>query len=247
MVGMRESENHGAKSVGGFGARPGSLRMMALAVCASLLLLSAFAFAQQPEKQQPARPATASSTARDYPKEIRGYKVERAKVEIKGPRGSKKEGEAVAPAAASDAEALIEFGEPHVSRVTPLGITLEIPVTVAALKQGGHVDFLTFEDMVVNGTPVTIDDYNHPFELPTSKPALLPEPITIYISMPRALLGAVGEWNQPKAVWPVTGRVYVFGRFKKFLFTFKRVVPVELNVSFANPMKSKTEGSRPLG
>jgi hypothetical protein len=41
-------------------------------------------------------------------------------------------------------------------------------------------------------------------------------------------------------VWPVTGRVYVFGRFKKFLFSFKRVVPVELSLTLPNPLKSKT-------
>jgi hypothetical protein len=55
------------------------------------------------------------------------------------------------------------------------------------------------------------------------------------------LLGALGDWNTSKDVWPVTGRVYVFGRFKKFLFSFKRVVPVELNLSLPNPMRNKTE------
>ncbi len=67
----------------------------------------------------------------------------------------------------------------------------------------------------------------------------MPEPVSIYISTPRVLLGALGEWTQPKEIWPVTGRVYVFGRFKKFLFKFKRVVPIELNLSFKNPLKSK--------
>ena len=55
------------------------------------------------------------------------------------------------------------------------------------------------------------------------------------------MLTVLGEWNKPKDVWPVTGRVYVFGHFKKFLFKFKRVVPVELNISFKNPLRSKSE------
>jgi hypothetical protein len=134
---------------------------------------------------------------------------------------------------------LIKLGQPRVSSVSPLGITLEIPVTVAAVKQGGHVDFLTFEEMTVNGTPVTFDDYQHSFDLPNDHPLTLPDPVSIYISTPRAMLGVLGEWNQPKDVWPVTGRTYVFGRFKKFLFKFKRVIPVELNLSFRNPLKSK--------
>ena len=58
----------------------------------------------------------------------------------------------------------------------------------------------------------------------------------------RALLGALDEWRESKETWPVTGRVYVFGHFKKFLFKFKRVVPVELNLSLPNPLKDKQKG-----
>jgi hypothetical protein len=60
------------------------------------------------------------------------------------------------------------------------------------------------------------------------------------------LFGALGEWNDAKALWPVTGRVYVFGQFKKFIFKFKRVVPVELSLSLPNPllkMKPKDRSS----
>lgn len=171
---------------------------------------------------------------RSYPKEIRGYKVERAKVEIKRQRD---EGEARKANGSGDADALIQFGEPRVVRVTPLGLTLEVPVTVAAVKQGGHVDFLTFEEMVVNGTTVSVDEYDHPFELPNKSAVTLPVPIRLFISTPNVLLGALDEWNNSKEAWPVTGRVYVFGRFKKFLFQFKRAVPIELSLSLSNPLR----------
>jgi hypothetical protein len=210
-------------------------RVTTLALCATLFL-SGLVFAQQPSaKSSSSHPET--STAHRYPKEIRGYKVELANVEIK-----KQEGKGKDEVAGQDAETLIQLGEPRVTSVSPLGIALEVPVTVAAIKQGGRVDFLAFEEMTVNGTTVTVNEYQHSFDLPTSKPITLPEPVSIYISTPRALLGALGEWSQPKDVWPVTGRVYVFGRFKKFLFKFKRVVPVELNLSFQNPLKSKDKG-----
>jgi hypothetical protein len=202
-------------------------------LCAALFM-SAYGFAQQ----QPAARSSSShpsDTARAYPKEIRGYKVELAKVEVKK-RNEKSDN---ASAGADAADALIQLGEPKVTSLSPLGIALEVPVTVAAVKQGGRVDFLTFEEMTVNGTPVTVNEYQHSFDLPTMEPVTLPEPVQIYISTPRALLGALGEWNQPKEVWPVTGRLYVFGRFKKFLFKFKRVVPLELNLSFRNPLKGK--------
>jgi hypothetical protein len=209
-------------------------RLTTLALCAALFL-STLVFAQQPSaKTNSSHPST---SARSYPKEIRGYKVELANVEIKKQNAKGKD-----EADGRDAETLIQLGEPKVTSLSPLGIALEVPVTVAAVKQGGRVDFLTFEEMTVNGTTVTVNEYRHSFDLPTSKPVTLPEPVSIYISTPRALLGALGEWSQPKDVWPVTGRVYVFGRFKKFLFKFKRVVPVELNLSFQNPLKRKDKG-----
>jgi len=211
-----------------------SSRRKSLATLALIatLLFSTFTPGQQTaSSSSSANPAT---PARNYSKEIRGYKVELARVEIRRDKEQRDDS-----ATGSDSDALIRLGEPKVSALTPFGITLEVPVTVAAVKQGGRVDFLTFEDMVVNGNRVTVNEYNHPFELPSREPVTLPDPVSIYISTPRVLLGAINEWNEPKEVWPVTGRVYVFGRFKKFLFKFKRVVPVELRLSFRNPLRTK--------
>ncbi|HEX7997762.1 MAG TPA: hypothetical protein VF528_05180 [Pyrinomonadaceae bacterium] len=205
----------------------GKLRRDLRRALAGLLVLFLMAAATVAQQQQPA--------ARAYPKEIRGYKIERAKVEIKREQDDKEAKKA--DGAAEESDALIQFGEPRVARVTPLGLTLEVPITVAAVKQGGRVDFLVFEEMVVNGTPVTIDDYQHSFELPNKKAVRLPQPVRIFISTPRVLLGALDEWGNSKETWPVTGRVYVFGRFKKFLFNFKRAVPIELNLSLANPLR----------
>jgi hypothetical protein len=87
--------------------------------------------------------------------------------------------------------------------------------------------------------PVTIEDYMHSFELPNKEAVSLPQPIRLFISSPRAIVGAINDWSNPQETWPVTGRVYVFGRFKKFLFSFKRVVPVELNLTLPNPLKNK--------
>ncbi|HYY58636.1 MAG TPA: hypothetical protein VE842_14985 [Pyrinomonadaceae bacterium] len=217
-----------------------------LSVCVALVAL-AFAgvsFAGgQPQQQQSSPPLVAPATpARTFPKEIRGYKVERARVEIKkskDEKGRARSTDAATTTTTADPDALIQFGEPRIAQMTPLGITMEVPVTVAAVKQGGRVDFLTFEDMVVNGTPVTIEDYMLPFDLPNKRAVLLPAPVRVFISAPRALLGALGEWNDSKQEWPVTGRVYVFGRFKKFLFSFKRVVPVELSATLPNPLKNR--------
>jgi hypothetical protein len=185
---------------------------------------------------------------RNYPKEIRGYKVERTVVEVKKPERKNQQSPAQAqgdgnnqgdsaPNSESDVDELIRFGQPHLTRVTPLGITFEVPILVSPIKQSGHADFLVFEDMVVNGTSVDIDEYHRSFDLPNKNPLTLREPLHFYIYLPSALLAALGDWSDTKETWPVTGRVYVFGKFKKSVFSFKRVVPVELNLTMRNPLR----------
>jgi hypothetical protein len=177
---------------------------------------------------------SALAQTRTYPDKIRGYKVERTVVEMKKP-----EGQPNGAGADSDVDSLIKLGDPKVARMTPLGITFEVPIVVAPVKQSGHVDFLVFEDVVINGRSVDIAEYRHEFELPNKKPATLNSPLRIFIYLPSALLAVIGESSESKETWPVTGRVYVFGKFKKSIFSFKRVVPVELNMTMRNPLKEK--------
>ena len=148
-------------------------------------------------------------------------------------------GKAGPPSPTTDAQVdqLITFGSPSLARVTPLGITFHVPVVVAPIKQGGKVDFLLFEDMMVNDHSIEIDEYHRAFELPTKKPLTLREPLRFFIYTPVAALAAVGEWSNSKETWPVTGRVYVCGKYKKFLLSFKRCVPVELNLTIKNPLR----------
>jgi hypothetical protein len=190
---------------------------------------------------------------RTYPKEIRGYKVERTVVEIKKPESKTQRPRRVnAPNQSNetnqsdsvagsdgDVDQLIVLGKPQLVRATPLGITLEVPIVVSAVKQGGKVDFLVFEDMVVNGTSVNVDEYHHSFDLPNNDPLTLRDPLRFYIYLPSALLAALGDWSDAKETWPVTGRVYVFGKFKKSVFSFKRVVPVELKLTMRNPLRER--------
>jgi hypothetical protein len=215
-----------------------SVSVAIIATLALFILLSAPASpAQQADVTAQTKSTAKPTTGRIYPEKIRGYKVEQAEVEIKRSPDSKGADENSSPSPERDA--LIHFGEARIVKNTPLGITLEVPVTISAVKQGGHVEFLSFEDMVVNGTPVTIEDYEHRFNLPNKQPVMLAEPVRLFISTANALRGALGEWGKPKDLWPVTGRVYVFGRFRKFSFAFKRVVPVELSLSLPNPLKNK--------
>jgi hypothetical protein len=173
-----------------------------------------------------------SAQTQPFPKEIRGYKVERAVVEVKKTPQQK-------DADQPREKDLIKFGDPKLIKATPLGITLEIPVVVSPVTQKGAIDFLMFEGMEVNGTSVSIDDYAQRFDLPDKRPLTLKHPLKIYINLPSAILAAVGEWTDSKETWPITGRVYVFGRFRKALFNFKRCVPIELNLTMRNPLREQ--------
>lgn len=190
-------------------------------ILANLLLCCYPVFSQQPS----------------YPKEIRGYKVERGAVVMKKNQDKKKDKKGENQPTDSNPDALIRFGEPRLAVPTPLGIRLEIPIVVAPVTQKGHVDFLVFEEMVVNGTPVEIDEYKRSFDLPNRKDLVLDEPLRFTVNLPNAMLGVLGELTVPKDTWRVTGRVYVFGRYRKFLFTFKRTIPVELDLTMRNPLR----------
>lgn len=191
-------------------------------VIAITLLVSSAAFAQMPS----------------YPKEIRGYKVTRATVEVKKPAAKKtKEDSEDQSTLDLDPNSLIRFGDPEVARVTPLGISLQIPIVISPVKQKGHVDFLMFEDILVNDTSVEIDEYHREFDLPNKHHLKLPEPLRFYIYLPRAVLVAVDEWNESKPTWLITGRLYVFGKFKKSFLSLKRCIPIELKLTIRNPLR----------
>ena len=166
-----------------------------------------------------------SAQSTTYPKEIRGYKVHRGEVETKGEANQEPD--------------LITFGEARVARVTPLGVSLEIPVVVSAVQQKGRVDFLVFENMIVNGTSVEIDEYHRAFDLPNDKPLTLKEPLRFFVYLPSALMAAIDELTASAKQWPITGVVYVFGKFKKGIFRFKRVIPLEINFMTPNPLHKR--------
>ena len=183
-------------------------------------------------------PAALAQT-RAYPGNMRGYKVERTVVEVKSTKNNNSAANKGAQSDDSNVDQLITFGTPTLARVTPLGITFEVPIVVAPVTQNGKVDFLVFEDIEINGRSVDISEYNHSFNLPNSAPLTLKDPLRIYIYLPGAMLAAIGEWTDSKETWPVTGRVYVFGKFKKSLFSFKRCVPVELGLTMRNPLRER--------
>jgi len=74
----------------------------------------------------------------DLPREIHGYKVQRARVELKQTKNPDQE----------IGEVLIRLGEPKLVGVSPLGVTFDLPVILAPVKQEGEIERLVFEAML---------------------------------------------------------------------------------------------------
>ena len=203
-----------------------------------LLILMVLATTIDAARQQPNEGAKDDT----LPKEVRGYKVHRGRVELKETKDTRKSDEKSEKRKSKEEydevePLLIRLGEAELVSVTPLGITFDVPVILAAVKQQGDVDRLVFEDIKVNDTAVTLEDYVSPFKLPNKEPLTMAPPLRVFVSTPQAVLRTINEIFSSKDVWPITGRIYVCGHFKKFLFKFKRAVPVELQSSINNPLR----------
>jgi len=174
--------------------------------------------------------------AQNLPDEIRGYKVHKAKISVS--TKTDKTDEKIKDQK-DKSEAFARLTEPELTDTSLTGLTFEISAEIDALEYKGKIDFLTFRDFKVNGLSVEIEEYTNSFELKKNRATTLPQPIKIFLGSGQALKGALSEIRNSKEEWTVTGTVFVFGRFKKWGFEVKRVVPVEVNVKIKNPLKAE--------
>jgi hypothetical protein len=163
-----------------------------------------------------------SAFAQELPDKIRGYKVHKESIIIR-------------PGAESPG-ASVTAGEPEAIEIGLTGLTLEIPVEFEIAGQSGKVDMLSFHDVRVNGVPVRVEEHALPFEFKKNERRSLPEPLAIVVPTHRMIQVAVNESRDSRATWLVTGRAFVFGKFRKFGFHHKRVVPVEIEFEIPNPL-----------
>lgn len=169
--------------------------------------------------------------AQELPSKIRGYKVHQVKPAAKT-QMSKDKGSARPMSGQT-----VTTGDLRVLDVGLTGITLELPISAGSVPYNGKVDFLSFHDFRVNGVNVEVEEFSTPFLIKKNEPITLPEPATVFISSPQAVKAAWKELEVPADEWLVTGRVFVFGKFRKFGFDFKRVVPVDLSFTIKNPLR----------
>lgn len=171
--------------------------------------------------------AAASAYSQDLPKEIRGYKVHREKVTVS----------AVKSTPESPSEAFVKIGDPKLFELDVTGLTFELPAEITSAKQSGKIDFLTFNDIKVNAISVDIDEYRHPFEFKKGELVSLPKPARIFLPITGLAQAVWKEMRDSKPEWTVAGRVFVFGRFRRYGFYHKRVVPIDFEIKIKNPLK----------
>lgn len=165
-----------------------------------------------------------SISAQQLPDKIRGYKVHDEKIRLtnSGPKQIDKP--------------YVTVGTPTISDVSLGGVTLAIIGELEEAGFNGRVEMMTFRDFRVNGISVEVSEFDTPFTVNKSGKTSLPTPATVFLPTSNILNAAWKEATGSKENWTVTGRVFVFGKFKKFGFTFKRVVPVDVNLTIKNPL-----------
>lgn len=167
----------------------------------------------------------ASAFAQDLPPKIRGYAVHKERIIISTPGSDD----------TKNASPAVAVGDPAVAEVSLSGITFELPLSFTSPGQSGKVDFLTFHDFRVNDIPLSVEDYSMPFEFRKNVQVDLPKPVPFAVNSARLVQAAWKELRDSRKVWTVTGRVFVFGRFRRFGFYHKRVVPVDIRLTIQNP------------
>jgi hypothetical protein len=163
----------------------------------------------------------AHGAAQSLPREIRGYKVHKTAVSV---TGSEMHG------------SHIKLGVPVISDVSFSGVKVAVLAEIEEAPESGRIDFLTFHDFRINGLPVAIDEYREPFEFQKGHNITLPKPIEVNVGTIELLRAAENKNKGFGDDWLITGRVFVFGKFRKFGMEFRRVVPVDINLRVKNPL-----------
>lgn len=174
-----------------------------------------------------------AAITQELPREIRGYKVHKAIVKV-GSDGPKDKGSSEDRLTA---DAAVSVSRPRVADIGLFGVVLEMTAKVYPPKQRGRIDLLAFHGFTANGIPMELDEYRQPFELRGRSNEPLALTLRARIRNTDILRAAYRELIDSKDEWRIRGRVFVFGRFKRFGLTFKRVIPVDLDLSFPNPLR----------
>lgn len=161
----------------------------------------------------------------EYPDRIDGYKVHKKPIVV---RSIGKHDD--------DRDVDLTFTEPKFVGASLTAVKFELGAQVSS-KRSASIDKIRIDSLTVNGISVKVKDLEGAFELKANEPVKLPEPFAAEVSSFGAAKAAWLGLTDPKKMWQVKGRAYIFGRFKRFGMTFLRAIPVEFDVLVKNPMR----------
>ena len=173
--------------------------------------------------------AVSGAYAQQFPDKINGYKVYSANIVVTTADRS--------TASTEKVDATVTIGKLKLGMPGLLSVGVEAGGEFTSISQEGKVDFLQFRDMQVNGIAIDVQDFKTPFEIKKGRLTPLPANIRGNIGLTGVAKAAYKELTESKDIWNVTGTVLVFGRFKKYGFEFKRVVPIKVDLTMSNPLR----------
>lgn len=168
--------------------------------------------------------AVAVGFSQELPSKIRGYKLHKKPISVKTADGS---------------AGRLKIEAPSVSDISFSGVKFAVTITIGEVPETGRIDFLTFHDFKINGIPVTVDEYAEPFKFQKGQTVSLPKPLGVNVGTIQLLEAAEKGADQFRGLWTITGRVLVFGKFRKYGMAFRSVVPVDIDLKVKNPLASE--------
>ncbi|MEZ5344279.1 MAG: hypothetical protein R2681_01875 [Pyrinomonadaceae bacterium] len=166
------------------------------------------------------------SAAQTFPSKIRGYKVHRADISIGVDRADTSE---------NNSDVVVSFGDPVVSGISLTGATFDVDAAITPFDQSGTIDFISFEDFRINGIEIEITEFTGPFSFSKGQTTEISAPIKVFVSSLAGAKAAAQELRESENKWRITGTAFVFGKFKKSIFKFKRVIPVDIDLTIDKP------------
>lgn len=162
----------------------------------------------------------------DLPSKIDGYKVENAKVVVTKS----------SPSSISGADVVIRLDDPRIANFGLLTASVEIRGEMFSNTASGEIERMSFHDVEVNGVPVDLDDVRDGFKFRRGENRAFAHISTVSLGPLAAGQGLLRELTGGKGDWTLTGIVFVFGKFTRWGLTFKRVIPVRLELTVKDPL-----------
>jgi len=104
----------------------------------------------------------------------------------------------------------------------------------------GKVHKIKFENLKLNEVSFTIPQVDS-FEIPKNPPYEIEDPMIVKAAYGDIALGMLREMLEPNYTFMVSGRIYVYGKFKINKKMKKAVIPVDLQVELSSDSLAESE------